>query len=96
MVCSNIFGEEFCTPLGVFISLIVSFPGYFIAGNILSFFPTLAWFISLIIVFVTSIASYYLLGRFFDKLRKTDSEKRLNILIVAIFILLLFMAIVLL
>jgi len=93
-VCSSLFGESFCTPLGIFIALTASLPGYIIVGNILKFFPELPWVVSLVIVTVVSGAFYFFLGTFIDRLKTkkiTVAEANKIIIVVALFLLFLFL-----
>ncbi len=69
VVCSTFFGQEFCTPTGIFIALMLSLPGYVIAGNLLSLIPNFPWIISLVVVIVVSASFYYLLGWLIDQKR---------------------------
>jgi uncharacterized membrane protein len=68
--CGALMGTGFCTPLGTFISLTVSFPGYLIAGAILRVSPDMNTTISLFLVFATSLSVYFLIGYTIDRLRK--------------------------
>ncbi len=91
-VCSSLFGENFCTPMGLFLILLASLPGYIIAGNILKFLPDLPWVISLMLVIAVSCAFYFLVGSFIDGLRKkkiTIPEVNKIIIILSLFLLLL-------
>ncbi len=96
--CSSIFGEKFCTPYGIFLMLVVSLPGYLIAGNILFFIKELHWGVSLIIVAATSALFYYLLGFGLDKLKSKalNAENVSKILIIMFFVILFLTVVVLL
>ena len=92
--CSSLFGENFCTPLGIFLVLTVSLPGYLIAGNILKFIPDLPWAVSLIVVVVTSGVFYFLLGTFIDRLKSkkiTTAEVNKIIIFASLGLLILFL-----
>lgn len=67
--CSSFFGEEFCTPTGIFVAILVSLPGYVITGNILKFASELPGYVSFVIVFLSSWAFYYLVGIGIDRQR---------------------------
>lgn len=95
VICSKIFGTDFCTPTGIFIALIISLPGYLISGNLMAFAGELPWGLSLAVVIGTSIAFYYLLGLFIDnfKAKKMDSENIAKYIIIAFFAILLILVI---
>lgn len=91
--CSNFFGEEICTPTGLFIGIILSLPGYLIVGNVLPYLPAIPIGISFVLVLVLTAFLYSLLGRFIDKLRKLNKAKikkanKITVFIIASFILL--------
>jgi len=97
VVCSSVFGTDFCTPTGIFIALIASLPGYVIAGNVLSFVGEVHWFLSFVIVIMTSFTFYYLLGYLIDKIkiRKFYAENLSKIIVIIFFSVLLILAIIL-
>lgn len=74
-ICSSIFGEEFCTPTGLFMGMIISIPGYLIVGNVLSFFPAIPLVASLFLVLVVTALLYFLAGLLIDKLLKAKRNK---------------------
>ncbi len=94
-VCTALLGQEVCFPTGIFIGMVISLPGYIIAGNIMTKLPTLPAAISFLIVVIVSILFYYLVGLFFDKFKKAAYEERIRLIVLAIFILLLTMIVVL-
>ena len=67
-VCSNIFGDKFCTPAGLFLVMLASIPGYIIVGNLVTALPNVAIPIifSLLLVVVVSLAIYFGLGYLID------------------------------
>jgi hypothetical protein len=87
VACSSIFGSYFCTPMGIFIALIVSLPGYIISGNALIFMGDLPWGISFLVVIATSVLFYYFLGLAIDGLRgkPMNAENLSKIFIIVIF-----------
>ncbi len=93
--CSSIFGTQFCTPVGIFVVLCASLPGYLISGNILTFIGELPWALSFAIVILTSVIFYYLLGLFIDQLksRKLNAENVSKVIVLIFFAMLLFLAI---
>lgn len=95
IVCSNFFGEEFCTPAGIYIGLMASLPGYVVAGNLLSSFNELPSVLSFLAVIVTSLLFYYLLGILIDKARKKKFTKT-GLIIISTFVALLIFLILLL
>lgn len=97
VVCSSIFGTEFCTPTGIFIALTASLPGYIIAGNVLLFTKSLHWVLSLAIVIITSLVFYYFFGLLIDKIRLKNihAEILTKVIVVVFFLLLLFLAVIL-
>ena len=70
VTCTSFFAESFCTPTGIFLIIVLSLPGYLIAGNILALLPEIPWAFSLIIVVITSGAFYFLIGLLIDKKRR--------------------------
>ena len=90
VICSGIFGQQFCTPAGIFTALFASLPGYLFAGNFLTFISALPWFISFIVIIVVSGIFYYLIGYIIDAQRgqKFTSEKLVKTIIILAFILL--------
>lgn len=94
-ICSSFFGEEFCTPAGIYLGLMASLPGYVIAGNLLSSFNELPAVISFITVILTSGLFYFLLGLLIDKVRFKKFSK-LAILIISALVILLIILIILL
>lgn len=95
VICSSIFGTEFCTPTGIFLILCASLPGYLISGNMLSFISELPWAVSFAVVILASFVFYYLLGLLIDKLKekKLDPEYTSKIIIVVVFFILLFLVV---
>src|SRR3989344_7328338 len=89
--CSSLLGEKVCTPTGIFVIIVLSLPGYLIAGNILAFITELPWVISLLVVVVTSGSFYFLFGVVIDRARgKKLTAKELNkIIIITSFLILL-------
>jgi len=75
VICSSFLGREFCTQAGIFTGLILSIPGYLVAGNVLSGIGEFPWFVSLLIVFITSLVFYYLLGLYIDKFKKARGSE---------------------
>lgn len=90
LTCSKFFGDEFCTPTGIFVGLLASIPGYVVAGNVLSSFNQLPGWLSLTIVIATSVFFYYLIGLVIDKLRRGKLSLAEKIVIVAFIILVVF------
>ena len=86
--CSELFGDQFCTPVGIYLGLFISLPGYLIAGNLLSQLPVLSGSVSFLIVIVTSGICYFLLGLLIDKLKKKSTSKT-SVFVIAVFIILL-------
>lgn len=68
--CGTLVGAKFCTPLGTFISLTASFPGYLIAGAIFRISPDMNTTISLFIVFIVSLSVFFLFGFTIDRLKE--------------------------
>jgi len=95
IICSSFFGEEFCTPTGLYLGLLASLPGYVVAGNLLSSFNEIPAVLSFIIVIATSGLFYFLLGLLIDK-AKNKKFKKSEIIIIAAFVTLLLFTILLL
>ena len=94
IACSSLFGEQFCTPFGIYLGLLISFPGYIVSGNILSFVKDLPWGISFFIVVTTSFLFYFLTGLIIDnfKGKPLNAENISKLLIIILFpVLLLFL-----
>ncbi|KKQ97769.1 MAG: hypothetical protein UT24_C0012G0081 [Candidatus Woesebacteria bacterium GW2011_GWB1_39_12] len=92
--CTPIFGQQVCTPAGILLALVLSLPGYLIAGNLLQFLPELAWGISLVVIIVVSAAFYYLSGWLIDqklekKLSTSTFSKYLILFVFAVLVLIL-------
>ncbi|OGM60843.1 hypothetical protein A2955_02280 [Candidatus Woesebacteria bacterium RIFCSPLOWO2_01_FULL_37_19] len=88
--CGSFFGEEFCTPFGLFFAMILTLPGYLIGGNILKFLPSPPVLASVIFVLLISFVFYFLLGVLADKMRlgfKSSEEKVKTIILIVFFIL---------
>lgn len=96
VICSDFLGYQFCTPTGVFIALIINFPGYIISGNIFRRLPKVPWLLSLFTVILTSLVFYYLVGILIDKYRKGTYKQKVTICIIVIFVVLLSLLIILL
>ena len=102
--CTSFFGDDFCTPVGLFLAIMLSLPGYLIVGNILPFLPTIPIVVSVISVLVLAGAIYYFIGLFIDKLKKVKRAKRgrtfesskITIFIVGFFVLILIIFLILL
>ena len=89
IVCSDLLGYEFCTPIGVFIALIINFPGYIISGNIFTRLANVPWLLSLFAVILISLVFYFLVGLSIDKYRKGTYKQRVVVCVIAIFVVLL-------
>lgn len=94
VICSSLFGQQFCTPAGIYFASIISLPGYFIAGNLLNIPAQLKWYFSLIFVLLSTVSFYYLVGLFIDKYRDSSTSK-VTLIIIAVFVVLLFLLITL-
>ena len=94
-VCSNLFGEQFCTPTGFFIIMAASLPGYLIAGNILKLLPTVNTLLSSLLVFLVSFYFYRLLGAFIESMRDKERSRiqKIRLLILLLFLILVFVVI---
>lgn len=90
-ICSKLFGEEFCTPTGVYLIMILNLPGYFIVGNLLPFLERANWIISMALVLLTSAVFYLFVGMLLDKYRSADRDRKIIILVVTFFFILLFL-----
>lgn len=88
-ICNDSLGFELCVPTGVFTGLIISIPGYLIAGNILARFENIHWLVSFFSVMATSYVFYYYFGLVIDKFKKADSKGKVKVIVVSIFVVLL-------
>ena len=86
--CANMYGEEFCTPTGVFLILIMSIPGYFIVGNLLPFLTNTSWLVTLALVVLSSFIFYFITGLIIEKYLLLSSEGKTKFLVYSIFIIL--------
>jgi len=87
-ICSNLFGDNFCTPAGIYLGLMASLPGYVIAGNLLTSFNTLPAGVSFFVVILSSALVYFVIGALIDRLRKSSISKPAVLIIISILILL--------
>ena len=87
-ICSNLFGDNFCTPAGIYLGLMASLPGYVIAGNLLTSFNTLPAGVSFFVVILSSALVYFVIGALIDRLRKSSISKPAVLKIISILILL--------
>jgi len=76
-VCPTFFGAKVCAPIGVYIVLVSSMPGYFLVGKLIGIASSVAWYVSLVFVLLASFLIYYLIGVFIDgyKAKKTSTER---------------------
>lgn len=75
--CSKFLGREFCTPTGVYISFMVSVPGYFVVGNIIGdYINKIPIAISFFFVVGVSILVYFFLGIFLQKVKNGEIFKK--------------------
>lgn len=93
--CSQIFGDQICTPVGIYFGLVISLPGYLIAGNLVPATQSLPSLISFLIVIITSVFFYFIIGLLLDKLRKPKTS-RINLFILTVFVILIFITLFLL
>lgn len=92
VTCSSLFGNNFCTPTGIFIALLASLPGYIISGNILFFTKDLPWGLSFVIVIAASALFYFILGMLIDSIRvKSLNTEKVSKLLITIAFLILFL-----
>lgn len=96
VVCSKLFGQEFCTPAGIYLILIISIPGYFIVGNLLPFLVGVGWLASFILVIFSSCLFYYFLGLAGERFQKASYSGKITGLVVSFFLVLLILALLLL
>ncbi len=82
--CLPIFGNKVCSPIGEFVSIFVSFPGYFLSAILLSPFKQVPDVISLALVGLISLAFYYGLGKVLSAKGKTKVSLRNVILWIAL------------
>jgi hypothetical protein len=86
--CSDIFGGNFCSPIGIYIIAFTSIPGYLVVNAILPKIAADNDTLYSFIVFVTSLLIYSLLGYSFAK--KKEIRSRTNGIIMLTFLILLF------
>src|SRR5258706_13665849 len=70
--CLTIFGNNVCSPVGEFIAIFVSFPGYFLSAILLAPFSKVPDVISLTLVGIISLFFYYGLGKVLSSKNKTN------------------------
>jgi len=75
--CSEFLGREFCTPTGVFLSFMVSMPGYFVIGNVLGdYINKIPIAVSFFFVVGISILVYFFLGLLLQKIKSGELFKK--------------------
>lgn len=91
-LCSSFFGEQICTPAGIFIVVLASLPGYLIAGNILKFLTEIPGFTSFVVIFLSSVLFYFGVGYLVDKKRQVPFTTAgvAKIIVFGVFIFLIF------
>ena len=95
-ICPVIFAQKVCAPVGIYIALFASLPGYILVGNILNFLVGVPWGISLIIVVLITTGFYFLIGLFIDNYKKSNRERKTKLLVWATFGIFLFLFLILL
>lgn len=91
--CADMFGGDLCSPIGIYLIALISIPGYLVVNAI---FPNAAQgndSLYSLIVFVTSLLIYSILGYFFSK--KKEVKIKSAGIIYLIFLILLFLLLVL-
>lgn len=68
-LCSSVFAEKVCDPIGNFVIAIASLPGYLYTAKILSLWKNTSPLISFLILFAVSFILYAALGLFIESQR---------------------------
>lgn len=84
-ICPVIFAQKVCAPVGIYIALFASLPGYILVGNILNFLVGVSWGISLAIVILVTVGFYFLVGLFLENYKKRNRAGKTKLLIWTIF-----------
>ena len=95
VICTQLLGQDYCTPVGIYVGLFASLPGYLIAGNIVPATQSLPSIISFIIVVVVSAIFYFVIGLLIDKYRERKTSK-VYLFILTVFVVLLIALLILL
>lgn len=69
VICSRMFGDYACDPLGNYVVAVTSIPGYLFTGKIMSYVPMAPAWVFFMLLFLISFFVYYLLGLLIDKRR---------------------------
>jgi len=85
--CSNLFEANFCSPIGIYLIAFVSIPGYLIVNAVLPQVAANNDSLYSMIVFVTALFVYSLLGYLFSK-RKHIQNKSTGFVYLVFFFLL--------
>lgn len=91
-ICSSIFGDNECDPLGNFIVTYASFPGYLFSSFLLFLKPKASAFYLISGIFLISLLFYFLIGVLIDKLK----QKKIKILSTQTLVFLLFIVLIIL
>lgn len=86
IICPMFFGAQMCTPIGVVIGIVVSFPGYFIVGNFADLVFYLPWYLSLILILIVNFVVYRWFGIYLDKFKGANTYKKVSLLTIGLFV----------
>jgi hypothetical protein len=90
--CINWQGTKICSPTGSIIAILLSLPGYAIAGFLPRSVIDSNWIISFFIVVIVSVITYSLLGMYLDYIKSKNNQTRIKIIFITIFLILVFAA----
>lgn len=85
--CSNLFEANFCSPIGIYLIAFASIPGYLIVNAILPQIAAENDSLYSLIVFVTSLLVYSLLGYLFSKRKHIQNKSTGFVYLVFLFLL---------
>jgi len=72
--CSSLFEENFCSPVGIYLIAFASLPGYLVINALLPNVAANNDSLYSLIVFITSLITYSVLGFVFTKSKEANSK----------------------
>jgi len=85
-ICPNLLGQELCAPLGVYIALFVSYPGYLFVAYAIPGSADWRWEFSSVVVILISALFYFIVGLAVDKFKKGNKNYKIKLTTICIFV----------